>query len=111
VADYRFVNEWRLQVGHPLAYPRWWSEVFVAAEEDGDEPAPGKRVAVEPRLDDATRTRRGAARARRAGSATGRLTGYGAGGTTLPGLRIPFGSSSCLIPRSSGSRSPCSRSR
>ena len=34
-----------------------------------------------------------------------------AGGSTFPGFMIPFGSSSCLMPRMIGSRSPCSSSR
>ena len=54
-ADYRFLDEWRLAadvervydlVGTPLEYPRWWSEVFLEAEGDGGEPAPGKCIAV-----------------------------------------------------------------
>jgi uncharacterized protein YndB with AHSA1/START domain len=54
-ADYRFLDEWRLPadvervydlVGHPLDYPRWWGDVFLAAEGDGGDPSPGKRVAV-----------------------------------------------------------------
>jgi uncharacterized protein YndB with AHSA1/START domain len=54
-ADYRFLDEWRLPVdvervydlvGRPLDYPRWWSDVFLAAEGDGGEPEPGKRIEV-----------------------------------------------------------------
>lgn len=36
-------------LGRPLDYPRWWGEVFLAAEGDGGEPAPGKRVTVKAR--------------------------------------------------------------
>ena len=55
MADYRFRDEWRLPaniervydlVGEPLEYPRWWSDVFLAAEGDAGEPAPGKRISV-----------------------------------------------------------------
>ena len=55
MADYRFRDEWRLPadvervydlVGHPLDYPRWWSDVFLSAEGDGGDPAPGKRTSV-----------------------------------------------------------------
>jgi uncharacterized protein YndB with AHSA1/START domain len=55
VAAYRFLDEWRLPadvervyelVGRPLEYPRWWGDVFLAAEGDGGEPAPGKRISV-----------------------------------------------------------------
>jgi uncharacterized protein YndB with AHSA1/START domain len=57
-ADYRFLDEWHLAadvdrvydlVGRPLEYPRWWGEVFLAAEGDGGEPAPGKSVTVKAR--------------------------------------------------------------
>lgn len=57
-ADYRFLDEWQLPVdvervydllGRPLEYPRWWGEVFLAAEGDGGEPEPGKRVTVRAR--------------------------------------------------------------
>ena len=49
--------------------------------------------------------RRGARRAQR------RVGGQRQRRTTLPGFMIPFGSSSSLIPRISGMRSPCSSSR
>jgi uncharacterized protein YndB with AHSA1/START domain len=58
MADYRFLDEWRLPadvervydlVARPLEYPRWWGEVFLAAEGDGGEAAPGKRVTVKAR--------------------------------------------------------------
>ena len=58
MAQYRFLDEWRLPVpvdrvydlvGHPLDYPRWWGDVFLAAEGDGGDPAPGKSVAVQAR--------------------------------------------------------------
>lgn len=56
--QYRFLDEWRLPVGvervyelisRPLEYPRWWGRVFVAAEGDGGEAAPGKKVTVKAR--------------------------------------------------------------
>jgi len=55
VAEYRFLDEWRLAadvervydlLGRPLDYPRWWSDVFLTAEGDGGEPSPGKCVTV-----------------------------------------------------------------
>ena len=57
-AEYRFLDEWQLPadiervydlVGHPLDYPNWWGAVFVAADGDGGDPAPGKKVSVEAR--------------------------------------------------------------
>jgi hypothetical protein len=33
-------------VGEPLAYPRWWSDVFLEAEGDAGPPEPGKRTTV-----------------------------------------------------------------
>jgi uncharacterized protein YndB with AHSA1/START domain len=57
-ADYRFLDEWHLAadidrvydlVARPLEYPRWWGEVFLAAEGDGGEAAPGKQVTVRAR--------------------------------------------------------------
>jgi uncharacterized protein YndB with AHSA1/START domain len=54
-ADYRFLDEWRLPadvervydlVGRPLEYPRWWGQVFLSAEGDSGEPAPGKAITV-----------------------------------------------------------------
>jgi uncharacterized protein YndB with AHSA1/START domain len=57
-AEYRFLDEWRLPadiervydlVGHPLAYPSWWSAVFLTATGDDGDPAPGKKVSVEAR--------------------------------------------------------------
>ena len=57
-AEYRFLDEWRLPadvervydlVGRPLDYPRWWGKVFLAADGDSGEPAPGKTIAVEAR--------------------------------------------------------------
>ena len=56
--QYRFLDEWRLPVdvervyeliSRPLEYPRWWGQVFVAAEGDGGEAAPGKKVTVKAR--------------------------------------------------------------
>jgi uncharacterized protein YndB with AHSA1/START domain len=55
MADYRFVDEWRLAaeiervydlLSRPLEYPRWWPEVYLHAEGDGGEAAPGKCVDV-----------------------------------------------------------------
>ncbi|HET7572173.1 MAG TPA: SRPBCC family protein [Gaiellaceae bacterium] len=55
MAAYRFLDEWHLPaeiervyalLGRPLEYPRWWGEVFLAAEGDGGEPQPGKTTAV-----------------------------------------------------------------
>jgi uncharacterized protein YndB with AHSA1/START domain len=57
-AEYRFLDEWHLAadvervydlVGHPLAYPQWWTQVFLAATGDDGDPAPGKKVSVEAR--------------------------------------------------------------
>jgi len=57
-AEYRFLDEWRLPadvervydlVGRPFEYPRWWGQVFIAADGDSGEPAPGKKIAVEAR--------------------------------------------------------------
>ncbi|HET7567758.1 MAG TPA: SRPBCC family protein [Gaiellaceae bacterium] len=55
MAQYRFLDEWHLPaevdrvydlLGRPLEYPRWWGDVFLAAEGDSGEPTPGKRIAV-----------------------------------------------------------------
>jgi uncharacterized protein YndB with AHSA1/START domain len=57
-ADYRFLDEWHLAadiervydlVGRPVDYPQWWGEVFLEAEGDGGEPAPGNSVTVRAR--------------------------------------------------------------
>ena len=57
-AEYRFLDEWRLPadvervydlISRPLEYPRWWGQVFVAADGDGGEAAPGKKVTVKAR--------------------------------------------------------------
>src|SRR6185437_11344576 len=54
-AAYRFLDRWVVPfpvervyaaVGEPLAYPRWWSDVFLSAEGDPGPPAPGNSVAV-----------------------------------------------------------------
>lgn len=54
-AEYRFLDRWVVPhaieqvfdaVGRPLAYPEWWSDVFLAAEGDGGPPEPGKRTSV-----------------------------------------------------------------
>ena len=58
MADDRFLDEWRVPapvervydlVGRPRDYPRWWGDVFLEAEGDEGEPAPGKRIAVRAR--------------------------------------------------------------
>jgi hypothetical protein len=57
-AEYRFLDEWHLPtdvervydlISRPLEYPRWWGQVFVAADGDGGEAAPGKKVTVKAR--------------------------------------------------------------
>jgi uncharacterized protein YndB with AHSA1/START domain len=54
-AEYRFLDRWVVPhaiervfdaVGEPLAYPEWWSDVFVAATGDGGPPEPGNRTSV-----------------------------------------------------------------
>ena len=54
-AEYRFLDRWVVPheiervfaaVGEPLAYPEWWSDVFVAATGDGGLPVPGNRTSV-----------------------------------------------------------------
>lgn len=58
MADYRFLDEWHLQadidrvydlLARPIEYPSWWGQVFLAAEGDGGEAAPGKRTTVRAR--------------------------------------------------------------
>jgi hypothetical protein len=55
MAEYRFLDEWRLAadvervydlVGRPVEYPRWWGDVWLSAEGDGGAPEPGKHVEV-----------------------------------------------------------------
>jgi uncharacterized protein YndB with AHSA1/START domain len=54
-AAYRFLDRWVVPheiervfaaVGEPLAYPEWWSDVFLAATGDGGPPQPGNRTSV-----------------------------------------------------------------
>jgi uncharacterized protein YndB with AHSA1/START domain len=54
-AEYRFLDRWSVPhpidrvfdaVGEPVAYPEWWTDVFLAADGDGGPPEPGKRVSV-----------------------------------------------------------------
>jgi len=54
-AAYQFLDQWVVPfpiervyaaVGEPLAYPRWWGDVFVAATGDSGPPAAGNKVAV-----------------------------------------------------------------
>jgi len=54
-AEYRFLDRWTVPhpiervfdtVGEPLAYPDWWSDVFLAADGDGGPPEPGKTITV-----------------------------------------------------------------
>jgi uncharacterized protein YndB with AHSA1/START domain len=54
-AEYRFLDRWLVPheiervfaaVGEPLAYPEWWSDVFLAATGDGGPPVPGNRTSV-----------------------------------------------------------------
>ena len=58
MAQYRFLDEWDLAadiervydlLGRPLEYPRWWGDVFLEADGDGGEPAPGKAITVRAR--------------------------------------------------------------
>jgi uncharacterized protein YndB with AHSA1/START domain len=52
-AEYRFLNRWVVPhpiervfaaVSEPLAYPEWWSDVFLSAAGDRGPPEPGKRT-------------------------------------------------------------------
>jgi uncharacterized protein YndB with AHSA1/START domain len=54
-AEYRFVDRWIVPhpiesvfdlVGDPLAYPEWWSDVFISAEGDAGPPRVGNRTTV-----------------------------------------------------------------
>ena len=54
-AEYRFLDHWVVPhaieqvfdaVGEPLAYPEWWSDVFLSTSGDGGPPQPGNRTSV-----------------------------------------------------------------
>ena len=54
-AEYRFLDHWIVPhaiervfdaVGEPLAYPEWWSDVFLSTTGDGGPPTPGNSTSV-----------------------------------------------------------------